>query len=315
MSAYTKLTLVCVGSVLTMSCGEGVTAPDTEEILPTLSVSDALHDGAPASQHAFFLSPISNPRRSDFNGSFDPYLNPVVIICEWDGTGEWDEDDCRHLVTFTTDHGRLREGIRVSKRRQRYEVWWASWKYHLDSDMFYRIRILVGAVEVAHADVDVWSRWRERRRIDPEEYVALGDRAHGMWIRFRLEEGLLSCVDLPTPVLTFTESEDYIDGFGDPFTRYLIPVMNWSDFPVYLFELTPDYGACGMNENPSRTWVEIFSDDGSRLYGFCGIDEPEGLQTLWFGVPQGTAPPESVYIEMNDRACGITVTSNLVDLP
>jgi hypothetical protein len=123
------------------------------------------------------------------------------------------------------------------------------------------------------------------------------------------------CAELPTPVPAFTGTEDYIDAFGNPYTEYRIPVTNWSDFPAYLFHLTPDYGPCDLNENPSRTWVGIFRDDGSWIYGFCAFDEPQLLQGIWFGIRQGTTPPPAVYIELHDRGCELTTRSDLLELP
>src|SRR5262245_14279309 len=71
--------------------------------------------------------------------------------------------------------------------------------------------------------------------------------------------------NLPTPQLVLTGTEDYIDAFGTPFTRYNLCVNNWSAFPAELFKAAPDLPPCGLNTNASRTWVEIFGD-GQYIY-------------------------------------------------
>ena len=116
--------------------------------------------------------------------------------------------------------------------------------------------------------------------------------------------------DLPPPELCVTGTEDY-EAHGQEWTRYNLAVTNWSAFPNELFEEAPDLPPCGLNPNASRTWVDIFAGDGTRLYGFCGLSSSEGLTRLWFAVPKGESPPDFVYITLTDRRCDIEYTSNL----
>ena len=119
--------------------------------------------------------------------------------------------------------------------------------------------------------------------------------------------------DLPAPQLVFEGTEDYeVD--GNLFTRYLLTVTNWADYPDELFELSPDLPACGLNTNSSRSWVDIFTADNSRIYGFCALEESTNLQNIWFAIPRGDCPPEQIYININDRRCDIDYTSNLVPI-
>lgn len=117
--------------------------------------------------------------------------------------------------------------------------------------------------------------------------------------------------NLPTPQLVLAGTEDNIDAFGTPFTRYDLCVNNWSAFPAELFEAAPDLPACGLNPNASRTWVDIYGD-GQRIYGFCALGTPQDLTQIWFGLPRGQAPPASVYITLTDRRCGIVYRSNTI---
>ncbi len=118
--------------------------------------------------------------------------------------------------------------------------------------------------------------------------------------------------DLPNPELIVTGTEDYIGSDGQEYTRYRLSVTNWYEFPDELFEAAPDLPACGLNTNASRTWTDIYQEDGIRLYGFCGACTSEYISNLlWFALPRGETPPDFVYITLTDRRCEITYTSNL----
>jgi hypothetical protein len=95
------------------------------------------------------------------------------------------------------------------------------------------------------------------------------------------------------------------------FVRYRFDVANKSRFPDELFMAAPSLPACGNNARASRTWVDFFTRNGQRLYGFCAMQRAADLGTLWFALPEGQAPPAQVYIEMRDRAAGYTYRSGL----
>ena len=118
---------------------------------------------------------------------------------------------------------------------------------------------------------------------------------------------------LPEPALIYTGSEDYTVR-GHEYTRYKLEVTNSEAFPDEMFASAPHLPPCGLNHNSSRTWVGIYDNDDTRLYGFCAFDSSNDLDLLWFAVPKGTSPPDSVYIVLNDRECDIAYTSNLVAL-
>ncbi len=121
---------------------------------------------------------------------------------------------------------------------------------------------------------------------------------------------------VPHPVLAFDRSElNQPAGPGGTVNFYYIGVTNWADYPAAMFTLTGAYGPCGSNPTPSRTWVEIFdASDGSRIYGFCAFDSPDDLTEFWFSTPTGQAPPD-VYIELWDRADGLSYRSNTIVVP
>ena len=112
---------------------------------------------------------------------------------------------------------------------------------------------------------------------------------------------------LPAPVLTLAGQSVETGG-----TRYRLSVTNWSSYPGALFTAAPDLPPCGLNANASRTWVDIWAT--TRLYGFCALGAPSDLTGLWFFVPVGSAPPNSVFVELTDRRCNTTYTSSPISI-
>ncbi|MEH2067833.1 MAG: hypothetical protein V7K47_06655 [Nostoc sp.] len=119
---------------------------------------------------------------------------------------------------------------------------------------------------------------------------------------------------IPQPKLVFLGTEPYTVT-GKNFQRYKLAVTNWNAFPENLFTKAPNLPPCGQNNNSSRTWVDIYNGQtNQRIYGFCAFSSPENLNSLWFAVEQGEAPPQSVYIILNDRRSNKEYRSNLVSL-
>jgi hypothetical protein len=78
-----------------------------------------------------------------------------------------------------------------------------------------------------------------------------------------------------------------------------------------MFAAAPSLPPCGANTSASRTWVDFFDESGKRIYGFCALGGREQLDMIWFAVPEGTAPPARVMIEMKDRQTNTTYRSAL----
>ncbi|NJM14657.1 MAG: hypothetical protein HC896_04090 [Bacteroidales bacterium] len=101
---------------------------------------------------------------------------------------------------------------------------------------------------------------------------------------------------------------------GETKTTFYLDVTNYSSFPDELFEATMQLPACGLNTNSSRSWVDIYNQDGARLYGFCAFGQAADLNLIWFSVANASIP-DSVYIEINDRLCDKVYKSNTIALP
>ena len=120
--------------------------------------------------------------------------------------------------------------------------------------------------------------------------------------------------NLPPPQLSFTGISFYSVG-GQNFVKYNMQVDNYSVFPDELFRSAPELPPCGSNTNSSRTWIEIFDNDDTRLYGFCALESSEELTEIWFSKPEGAPLPHKAYIIMHDRACDIIYESNEISIP
>jgi len=112
---------------------------------------------------------------------------------------------------------------------------------------------------------------------------------------------------VPDPVIVFRG----IDEKG----RYLIPVLNWVDYPASLFVPSPELPPCGLNTSASRTWVDIYDQNDLRLYGFCAFGDPKDLYRIWFSSPASAAPPSAVKVVLNDRLCEKLYESEPISLP
>ena len=117
---------------------------------------------------------------------------------------------------------------------------------------------------------------------------------------------------LPNPVLYLQLLESYQAG-GKSFMRYRFGVMNSDQYPAEMFAAAPDLPPCGQNTKSSRTWVDIYDQQGKRLYGFCAFTKPDDLNSIWFALEETVVPPSYVYIELNDRATNTKYKSNLSD--
>jgi hypothetical protein len=116
-----------------------------------------------------------------------------------------------------------------------------------------------------------------------------------------------------TPKLALKGSKEY-EVRGKSFTRFELTIENHAAFPNEMFRAAPDLPPCGKNKNSARTWVDIVSSDGKRLYGFCGFTSAENLTGLWFAVAKGSTAPDGIYVILNDREKGVKHKSNVIPI-
>ncbi len=116
----------------------------------------------------------------------------------------------------------------------------------------------------------------------------------------------------PNPILVFL-GQQYEEVEGKKLTRYHYEIMNRDKYPAELFYAAPDLPPCGRNAKSSRTWVEIFTERGKRLYGFCIFTKPDDLSSIWFALDSDEIPPSYVYVEIVDRQTNKKYKSNLAE--
>jgi hypothetical protein len=117
---------------------------------------------------------------------------------------------------------------------------------------------------------------------------------------------------VPNPILYMTGTELFQMG-GKQFVRYSYDVLNKSDYPAEMFTASPNLPPCGLNTKASRTWVDLYAQDGKRLYGFCALAKTTDLGRIWFALEVGVVPPSYIYIELTDRLTNTKYKSNLAD--
>jgi hypothetical protein len=117
---------------------------------------------------------------------------------------------------------------------------------------------------------------------------------------------------LPNPVLVF-RGQEHFETDGKQWTRYKYSVYNRDQYPNELFASAPELPPCGRNTQSSRTWVDMFEQNGRRLYGFCALKNRDGLGQLWFALERHVVPPSWIYLEMTDRKTNTSYKSNLAE--
>ena len=117
---------------------------------------------------------------------------------------------------------------------------------------------------------------------------------------------------LPNPVLYLQTFEVFQSG-GKEFIRYRFGVDNFAAYPDTMFTASPQLPPCGQNTKASRTWVDVYAQDGKRLYGFCAFGKASDLNSVWFALESSVIPPSWVYIELTDRSTNTKYKSNLAE--
>ena len=127
-----------------------------------------------------------------------------------------------------------------------------------------------------------------------------------------LIQGVAAAPLLPNPVLAFMYQEHTQVG-GKQIIRYHYDIANKNQYPAEMFAAAPNLAPCGTNTNSSRTWIDVYNQNGKRLQGFCALTKVADLDKLWFAMEEGVVPPSWVYVEFTDRQTNTKYKSNLAE--
>jgi hypothetical protein len=174
---------------LVQACRDDVTTPNLVSALPTsLDLSDAAHGGR---NGFYFLPPlVSAPR---YTGLSDPNQLPTVAVCELVAPNTATAH-CGTVVTaFSRTSGTGSELVRYDDASQQYIVNWQTDQClasscTLDPTKTYRVRVLVGAVELGHADVVLVNNASQMKNAQTGDVVTLVN-GRTLPVKFRIEQG------------------------------------------------------------------------------------------------------------------------------
>ena len=183
MKTVARLTLTA-GAVLVCACtSENPQQPLSEPI--RASFSDGAHAGNP---DFFFLpplfkSPTNNPNYEP--KAFNADVRPTVEICRLKDDPEPGETirGCEATIKVFSAAEVTRDVA-----NQLFFVNWKTGESNLGLDEEYRIRVLLGAVELGYADVDPVANGSQLKNVETGEYIGLVD-GRTLPIKFRIEDG------------------------------------------------------------------------------------------------------------------------------
>ena len=134
------------------------------------------------SAHFAFLPPVGT--MPAIGGVFDPTLHPQVQICEMTA------DRCSLVARFTMESGQGPEIVRLDAAAEQYVVQWQTGRYALNSNLHYRIRVLVVGFEIGFADVDLIENSFDLWTVDRTRFVPVV-KGSTVPIKFRIEKDVL----------------------------------------------------------------------------------------------------------------------------
>src|SRR5262245_52402540 len=179
MTTARRFTLTAGAVALVCACtSDGPQQPISEPI--QASFSDGAHAGNP---DFFFLPPLFRSPTTDPNyeaTAFNADVRPTVEICELGALLPPSpvRPCARTITTFGPD------AVARDLANQQYTVNWRTDESDLDLNKEYRIRVLLGSVELGFADVDPVGTGSQLRNVNTGEYIGLVD-GRTLPIKFR----------------------------------------------------------------------------------------------------------------------------------
>ena len=157
---------------------------------PSFLIADGAHGGG-NNPDFFFLPPmVPNPNQSPNwdADAFDPNLAPSVSICELNATTEAQVNagaPCKPgEVTYTFGGS---SPTSVALRGDHYQL---DWVVPNSANVFYRIKVKVGSIQLGFADIETAANQKGLRNVNTGDLVTLTE-GQTLPIKFRIESGAL----------------------------------------------------------------------------------------------------------------------------
>ena len=257
LAGVTMLLLMVVGC-------DSATSPNTDltnnNVPVTMDYGDRMntgHDDASiyTVEGFYFLAPMV--KGSDYSGTFDGGLSPVVEICETTA--------CDGLHASFDMNGSGSEQVRVVEEDEHYIVNWSAKSSGAEAGQIYRVRVLVNGLILGHADVHVVSNGREAKQYQSEGEVAIVAN-QTLPVKFRIETGIVGEV-VVTPAEATIEvgntqqfTATLFDLRGNPFEG---PAVNWSSESSDVASINTDGLATGVSVGDATLFATSGAATGS----------------------------------------------------
>jgi hypothetical protein len=195
------------------ACLDVPTAPDAPSLVRDIEPTKSITVSA-AGTKFHFLPPLA--RQPAYTGESDETQKPKVIVCI---PATSSDRECEKLIgVFTPDGGTGGERVTYSPTDEHYKVNWKTGicpggPCDLDLSRVYRIRVLVGTVEIAATEVQFVKNASELRNASGE-VTALVDRG-SLPVRFRLEKGAVAVVKEGVPAIVGAEGGKIVGADGE----------------------------------------------------------------------------------------------------
>ncbi len=192
-----RIVTASLAALLVVACQDGgvPTPPEFEE--PSFAILDGSRFSTvectadDPCYHFFFFTPLV-PTPKKFNGEFNPYVVPTVVI------SNLMEEDPATFPYCENDPGFVREfssEIAVDVDNERYHVNWQTGDDDLTTNDVYRVCVKLGQITLGYRDVQPVASGAEVPRNPEQEPILQFRNGSNLPIKFRIEKGVLCSND------------------------------------------------------------------------------------------------------------------------
>ena len=188
----------------------------------------------------YFLAPMV--KDSEYSGTFDAGLSPVVEICETTA--------CTTIHESFDMDGEGSEQVRMEEDDEHYIVNWNTNSSGAEAGQTYRVRVLANGITLGHADVAVVTTGREAVEVRSDGLIALVAN-QTLPVKFRVETGIVGAVVVSPAEATIDVGETQqfsaalYDLHGEPLAG---PAVVWSSGDTDVATVAVDGLATGVEE-------------------------------------------------------------------